>query len=443
MTTLTIECPPYMRVYTSEATGLDHARWEVSTAIAKAGFKPACLSLGTDLPKAIAIVQGDLLPRLRKFQAGASAISVSTGPVPGSVDELVHAYMTDKTSLFHECSAETKKEIEDLLAKGCNHVIREGEWSGMRFGLLPLDRVKRTDARRLKLEYQVVEKVKVDAITGETSTVVTHRVRRAEKVFAAMRAAFNVAKDIYDNAPVNNPFDKHRFAAREKETKYGATFEDLIATLVAGDQRGLANMATMALAAYDLEIRVMSIPSKLMVEHYKPADRPKQMKITHWKTKRGTWIDLYDEDGEPLYRGLEQRLDACKGDRTTGVLIPMDGTVDKPWCNPNGQLPTAFYTTFRNLMEAAGLPEFCKFTSFRHGGISGTAEAGCTENEMMILSGHVTAAVVQLYVKQSGRARIRARKKVLAYQAELADRMKAGGKAPRVLPNADPSASLA
>ena len=373
-------------------------------------------------------------------QAGASAIAVQIGPVPGTVDELVHTYKTDETSVYQNCSVDTKAENSDLMDKACNHVLRGGSFKGMRMGSVPVPMLQTTDARRLMIEYEKVETTEVDPKTGETVVKVEKRSRTAEKVFGALRAAFNGAKGIYPFAPEHNPFDKQRFATRMKEVRYATTFEDLIETLIAADTVGLSNLATMAFVAYDLEMRVLSIPSKLRVEHYKPADRPHQMLIVHWKTKRQKWIDLYDEDGAPLYPAIEKRLDACKGARTSGILIPMDGTTDQAWSDSDRKLPSSFYPVFRNLMRLVGLPEECKFTSFRHGGITGTAEAGCSENEMMILSGHATAATVQLYVKRSRRAHNKARKKVLAYQAEiLASMAKAKAQVSAVLPPPAPA----
>lgn len=418
MSVLSFVLPHYTRVHWSR-TGKPYLRFEVSTAIKKAGFEPSCVALGSDIPKAIAKVEHDLLPRLRAFQDGASAIAVRTGPVPGTVDELVQTYKTDETSVYQNCSEETKAENSDLMSKACNHVLRGGSFKGMRVGSVPVPMLQTTDARRLMIEYEKVETTEVDPETGDTIVKVEKRSRTAEKVFGSLRAAFNGAKGIYRLAPEHNPFDKQRFATRMKQVMHAATFEDLIETLIAADTVGLSNMATMAFVAYDMEMRVLSIPSKLRVEHYKPADRPHQMQIVHWKTKRQEWIDLYDEDGTPLYPALEKRLDACKGDRTTGILIPMDGTTDQAWSDDDRKLPSSFYPVFRSLMRMVGLPDVCKFTSFRHGGITGTAEAGCTENEMMILSGHATAATVQLYVKRSRRARTKARKKVMVYQAEI------------------------
>jgi len=423
-TTVTVALLPYMRVHTSEATGLHHLRWEVSTPIAKAGFKPACLALGTDVSKAVAKVENDLLPRLRAFQAGSAAIMLPKMPVPGTVDELVHVYMTHPTSTFlTRCNEKTRKQMTRLLAAGTDHRLRSGEHEGMRIGSLMIEQLTAVEARALRIEYETVEEAGIDPDTGETVTVVRNRPRMAELVFEALKTAFNAARGIYPKTPANNPFEKQKFGTRFRKETYAADFYDLLNTLLAAEETGKRNMGTKCLVAYDLKIRVESIGTKLMVEHYKPPHRPDQMLITHWKTKRATWIDLRDLDGDPLYPALEERLDECKGERTTGILIPKDGTVDEPWGTAEGTLQSSFYASFRELMEAAGLPDECKFTSFRHGGITESAEAGCTENEMMILSGHLHSGTVQRYAKKTRRGREAARKKVLASRQELIDRM--------------------
>jgi hypothetical protein len=446
MTEVIVSLLPYMRVHESDATGLDHFRWEVSTSIAKAGFVPACVSLGTDVSKAIEKVENDLLPRLRAFQAGASALTLRTGPVPDTVDDMIHKYKTHTTSTFLTVLTErSRKWMDRCTEEAANHVFREGPYEGRRFGSLMIDQVTTDVARLLRVEYENVEEIEtdpetgetvVDADTGETITRIRKRSRTAQLVFEAMKTVFNATRGIHARTPSDNPFAKQKFAARFKNETYAGDFCDLLNVIVAGEHTGLRNMATKCFVAYDLKIRVESIPTKLMVEHYKPADRPFQMLITHWKTKRATWIDLRDQDGEPLYPALERRLDDCKGDRTSGILIPKDGTTDEAWeANSDGSLTTSFYKTFRKLMKAASLPDTCKFTSFRHGGITESAEAGCTENEMMILSGHLHAGTVQLYAKKTRRGREVARKKVLSSRAEVVARMapRAAGQAKRLL----------
>ncbi|SIO47883.1 hypothetical protein SAMN05443247_06013 [Bradyrhizobium erythrophlei] len=424
MNTISIALPPYTRVHTSEATGVDYLRWEASSKDRKAGFKPACVALGTDVPKAIARVKNDLLPRLRAFQSGSTALHLSLASVPGTVDELLHIYMTEPTSTFlTNCSEKTQKMVKSLLKQGANHVLRSGPHEGLRFGSLTIEQADAAEARRLRLEFQVVRTPKTDPEIGEAYFDCRVRPRRAELMFEALKAAFNATRGIYKLTPSENPFAGQKFATRMKKETYAADFDDLIQTLVVANVKKRRNIGTMCLTAYDLKIRVESIGSRLMVEHYKPADRPFQMLITHWKTKRATWIDLHDEDGKPLYEALEARLDECKGDRTTGILIPKDGTLDEPWGRPDGTMATGFYPELREILDEAGLPEVCTFTSFRHGGITESAEAGCTENEMMILSGHLFAGTVQKYAKRTRTGREKAQKKVIALREEKIVRM--------------------
>jgi hypothetical protein len=417
--TISVVLPPYTRIHTSEATGVDHLRWEISSKDRKAGFRPACVALGTDVPKAIARVENDLLPRLRAFQNRATSLLLPNAPVPDTVDELLHVYMTDPTSTYlTNCSEKTQKQIKRLLKQGADHVLESGPHEGLRFGSLTIEQANTVEARRLRIEFFVVKTPWIDPETGEGHLHCRVRPRVTELMFEAFKAAFNATRGIYRLTPADNPFARQKFATRMKKETYAADFDDLINTLVAANDKNRQNIGTMCLTAYDLKVRVESIGSRLMVEHYKPTDRPRQMLITHWKTKRATWIDLYDQDGKPLYGALETRLDECKGDRTTGILIPKDGTFDEPWGRPDGSMATGFYAELREILDDAGLPEACTFTSFRHGGITESAEAGCTENEMMILSGHLFAGTVQKYAKRTRTGREKAQKKVIALREE-------------------------
>ena len=86
---------------------------------------------------------------------------------------------------------------------------------------------------------------------------------------------------------------------------------------------------------------------------------------------------------------------------------------------------------YRSIAAAAGLHPVCKFTSFRHGGITEAAEAGCTEAEVMILSGHLEPRTAHGYIKKTRSRREKARLKVIDNRNEELERLKhkhAGGK---------------
>ncbi|MCG6205825.1 tyrosine-type recombinase/integrase [Rhodopseudomonas sp. HC1] len=409
--------PPYLRLHQGRDNEL-YFRFEVPTRDRKAGFEPCCVPLGTDVKVAIRRVENELLPRLYAFREGGRAIMIPQGPVPGTIDELIQVYTTDPSGTFLNNNSERgQKKIRYYLSRGADHIFREGPYAGRRFGSLPIDKLTAADGRRFRIEFEKVEERSDD--TGEKE--IRKRPRSAQLTFEAFKSMLFSTKGVHELVPSENPFAKLKFARHYTEEIYAATLEDLLRIIFAAEQMKCSSIATMCLVAYDLQIRVESIGGRLLVEHYKPADRPDQMLITHWKTKHKRWIHLHDRDGNPLYGALEARLDQCKGDRTSGILIPRDGTTDKPWGGRDESLSNTFYTKYHQVAAAAGLVADCKFTSFRHGGITESAEAGCTEPEVMILSGHLHPNTAHRYIKKTRSRREKARLKVVANRdAELA-----------------------
>jgi hypothetical protein len=414
-----ISLPPYLRFHQGKSD--IHFRFEVPSRDRKAGFEPSCVPLGTDVAVAVKKVQTDLLPRLRAFREGGSAIALPSGPVPGTVDALIVQYTTDPISTFlANNSKRSQKIVGYQLKRAAEHVFRGGPNEGIRFGSTRYDAATTGEARRLRIEFETVQET--DPKTGETT--IRKRARTARLVFEAVKTMFFSMRTLDDTVPHPNPFAGLRFARNETEEIYAASLEDLLRMMAAGDRLNGASVSTMCLVAYDLQIRVESIGSRLMVEHYKPADRPDQMLITHWKTKQKRWIHLRNRDGRPLYPALEARLDECKGERTSGILIPRDGTDDQPWGKPDGSLSGAFYDRFHEIASAAGLHASLLFTSFRHGGITESAEAGCSEAEVMILSGHLEPRTAHRYIKKSRSRHEKAREKVLDNRDEELARIK-------------------
>jgi hypothetical protein len=118
-------------------SGETHFRFEVSSAIRDQGFVPACVALGTDYSKAIAKVDSYLLPRLRAFQTDSTTVMLPDGPVPGTIDELIHVYKTEPTSTFltNNCN-KSQKKVAAHLTNGANHVYQTGPNEGRRVGSL-------------------------------------------------------------------------------------------------------------------------------------------------------------------------------------------------------------------------------------------------------------------------------------------------------------------
>jgi integrase len=65
-----------------------------------------------------------------------------------------------------------------------------------------------------------------------------------------------------------------------------------------------------------------------------------------------------------------------------------------------------FSETFREWCDAAGLPKRCKVHGLRKAACRRLAEAGCSGNEIMAISGHVTMKELVRYTKAADQARL-------------------------------------
>jgi integrase len=98
----------------------------------------------------------------------------------------------------------------------------------------------------------------------------------------------------------------------------------------------------------------------------------------------------------PVHPHLQAVLDATPGEHLT-FLVTATG---KPYGG------NAFTEQFRNWCDAAGLPQRCKPHGLRKAMCRRLAEAECTGNEIMSISGHVTLKEVVRYTAKADRARL-------------------------------------
>jgi hypothetical protein len=180
-----------------------------------------------------------------------------------------------------------------------------------------------------------------------------------------------------------------------------------------------AELGTGALALHELQIRSGALMTSWFCEHWKPPDRPDQVYVIRPKTRNSRWINLRDELGEQLYPAFEERLDRLKGNRTSGILIPRDGTIDTAWAAPGKKLPTEFYDRVNKIKNEFDLPADLRFTGFRHGGITESAESGCSEAELTCLSGHMDPTIAQRYIHATQLLGSTSQKKRLKHRAQI------------------------
>jgi integrase len=98
----------------------------------------------------------------------------------------------------------------------------------------------------------------------------------------------------------------------------------------------------------------------------------------------------------PVHPHLQTVLDATPSEHLT-FLVTATG---KPYGG------NAFTEQFRNWTDAAGLPKRCKVHGLRKAACRRLAEAGCSGNEIMAISGHVTMKELVRYTAAADQARL-------------------------------------
>jgi len=98
----------------------------------------------------------------------------------------------------------------------------------------------------------------------------------------------------------------------------------------------------------------------------------------------------------PVHPHLQAVFDATPGEHLT-FLITATG---KPYGG------NAFTEQFRNWCDAAGLPQRCKPHGLRKAACRRLAEAGCSANEIMAISGHATMKELVRYTAAADQARL-------------------------------------
>jgi integrase len=98
----------------------------------------------------------------------------------------------------------------------------------------------------------------------------------------------------------------------------------------------------------------------------------------------------------PVHSQLQAVLDATPSEHLT-FLVTATG---KPYGG------NAFSEQFRNWCDAAGLPKRCKPHGLRKAACRRLAEAGCSANEIMAISGHATMKELVRYTKAADQARL-------------------------------------
>jgi hypothetical protein len=230
----------------------------------------------------------------------------------------------------------------------------------------------------------------------------SERTRTAVLAMRVCQRAWGVARrDRPADIPADNPFAKMGLSYRPKQTR-PFSYDELVRFVRAADATGETSIGTAAMIAYFWLQRETDIISRLNWNQYRPADAPDVARVFHHKTGAVVDVPLYDDDGTALWPELMQRLDASP---RNGTLIVMRNRPDRrrkvllPWREDY------FRHRVADIRLAAGIDREAKFMGLRHGGNTEGADAELSDAQLRALSGHQTAAMVQLYAKATMKQR--------------------------------------
>jgi hypothetical protein len=164
------------------------------------------------------------------------------------------------------------------------------------------------------------------------------------------------------------------------------------------DKMGHFDIATAAIIVWELHQRPVSVFGELLLSHYRPDEHPNSIRIYHGKTDQEMWFSLFDSEkrgAELQYQELAPRLEelahrAEQQGRKDGLML---ANYDAKACKYRGWLGKSDNLSrvngiVRAIVKVAGLNKKITLEAFRHGGITGMADADMTDAQMRIFTRH-------------------------------------------------------
>jgi integrase len=364
--------------------------WAPPTWARKAGCSVHAEALGTDNARAKKRCDDVLNTQFEAWRTKGKNPEAA-GPPEGTFNWMATLYKTAPRYLKRP--AKTRKSYDASLAI----VSKFGLSDGRLFGSLSLASITPGAADRLFAKLCV-------GIKGQ-------RARTAVMCMAVCKVAWNVAmRDRPDLVPALNPFAKIDLSAYRPKATRPVTPDELQRFVAAADAASEHSIGTAAMIAFYWLQRQVDILSRFQWTAYRPKDAPEVVRVFHHKTGEMVSLPLFDEDGTALWPELMTRLDAAPH---RGTLIV---TRDEPDRNRKIHLPWGedyFRHRVAAIRAAAGIDPDVKFMGLRHGGNTAAADAGLTDAQLRALSGHRSAAMTQLYAKQTTKQRQMGARKLL------------------------------
>lgn len=387
-----VDWPRYM-ISKRLTSGVGAYYWNARKADTDRGFKLHREALGTDYGIARERAQ-QLNTHLDAWRAGRDEDrSLDRGPRYGTVDWWLETYC--RSSAFAKLKERTKPSYRYQIRLLTELPTKDGG----RLGDLPAKSI--TPA--------AVDKIYEALRGGKDGT----KLRRANHTTDIAKKAWTVVQRTHPHQFVQaNPFiGLTRF--RRSTSIQHATRAEAFALSEAIQAYGHPHLAIVPLVCFEWLQR----PENILAGHlrwtdYRPAERPRHVRIVHHKTGEIIWHPL-ETAGERFYPELEQRINEL-----ARLAIPMVITLGR-----GGTVhPYSFSYAKRIAREArraAGLPEHVTMTACRHGGMTELGDAELTEQGVMSLSGHRTPEAARGYIKKTDAQRLGAARKRRAWVLEL------------------------
>ncbi len=243
------------------------------------------------------------------------------------------------------------------------------------------------------------------------------RVRQANLSIDIARRAWDIVHRTHPSSvPTENPW-RGVLRTTTKKAKPAASRAEVYALAHKLRELGEPHLGAAALICFEWLQRPENVlDGKITWADYRPADKPRHVRVFHAKTGEVVWMPLEDETGR-LYADLEDYFAGLARLGLPIVLTSGERGPARPYAHVYAQ------RRVREARIAANLGSHVTLDACRHGGMTELGDAELTEQGVMTLSGHKTPQAARLYVKRTEHQRMRAARK----RREWVDANEAGG----------------
>ncbi len=401
-----IALPPYLREHWSTKKRKSFFRFEPSTKLRQQGFPIKAMRLGTDLDVALKKYNREIRPKLDEWRKrNTLVLRIDAEPIFGSLRWAFGEYaQKDRFLVQTKLSRQT---MTRAVGRCCRHVMQEGEFSGTKFGDIPL----------LEMTYDVADQFYEEYLVTRTS---------ANGVVEFKHRSGGAKGDIeYLRTVINGIWRKHHARLYREENVFAGLHAShkpkppvpvnaaqLAAFVQEADRRGRKSISAIVMYAWEMMARPTHFPYHMTLEHYRCRFHEDEVWVLSEKTDVSMWFILFNDEREALYPNLTPRLDELKGDRTLGHLFISE--LSEPG-NPKPWSSKGLASEMAEICKSAGLPNLT-LGQFRRGGMNESGTAGNANQALKSQTMHKTDSALGRYFELNAERAAEAQEKRLSYR---------------------------